>query len=124
MAQWGRSAAAAVPGAVAQTTFGKRSVILALAAFAAGAIAIAIMVAMPSNASERAQNIGTGFFAFIFLLAGPIAHITGVVFGVMALVRSNDSRALGLLGIVLNGLSVLAGLALLGAMMSTIGAFT
>lgn len=42
----------------------------------------------------------------------------------MALVRWNDSRALGLLGIILNGLSVMAGLTLLAAMASTIGAFT
>ena len=53
-----------------------------------------------------------------------MAHVTGVVFGVMALARSNDSRGLGLLGIVLNGLSVAGGLALLAAMASTIGAFT
>lgn len=123
MAQWGRGADA-VPGTVARTTFGKRSVILALAAFAAGAVAIAIMVAMPSDASQRAQNIGTAIFAAVFLLAGPIAHITGVVFGVMALARANDSRGLGLLGIVLNGLSVAGGLTLLAAMASTIGAFT
>ena len=114
----------AMPGAVARSRFGKRSVILALAAFAAGAIAIAIMVAMPSDASQLVQNIATGFFMAVFLLAGPLAHVTGLVFGIMALVRSNDSRALGLLGIVLNGLSVAAGLAVLVAMASTIGAFT
>jgi hypothetical protein len=124
MAQWGRSAAVAVPGAVAQTTFGKRSVILALAAFVAGAVAITIMVAMPSDASERTQSVATGFFMLVFFLAGPLAHITGLVFAVMALARSNDNRSLGLLGIVLNGLSVALGLALLAAMASTIGAFT
>lgn len=123
MAQWGRSTAA-VPGAVAQGRLGKRSVILALSAFAAGALAITILVAIPSDASKLAQNIATGFFMAVFLLAAPLAHITGAVFGVMALVRSNDSRALGLLGIILNGLSVMAGLALLVAMASTIGAFT
>ena len=123
MAQWGRSAAAAVPGAAAQTTFGKRSVILALAAFAAEAVAIAIMVAMPSIASELTQNVANGFAMLVFLLAGPAAHITGVVFGVIALARSNDSRALGLLGIVLNGLSLAAGVAVLSAAISAIGAF-
>jgi hypothetical protein len=60
----------------------------------------------------------------VFLLAGPLAHVTGFVFGIMALARSNDNRALGLLGIILNGLSVAAGLAILAAMASTIGAFT
>ncbi len=124
MAQWGRGSTAAVPGEVVRTKLGKRSVILALAAFAAGAVAIAIMVAMPSDASELAQNIGTGFFMVVFLLAAPVAHVTGMVFGVIALARSNDNRALGLLGIVLNGLSLAAGLALLAAAVSSIGAFT
>ena len=123
MAQWGRGTVA-MPGAVARSRFGKRSVILALTAFAAGALAIAIMVAMPGDASQSVQTIATGFFMAVFLLAGPLAHVTGLVFGIMALVRSNDSRSLGLLGIVLNGLSVTAGLAVLAAMASTIGAFT
>ncbi len=113
-----------MPGAVAQGKFGKRSVILALAAFTAGALAIAIMVAMPSDTSQSVQNVATGFLMAVFLLAGPLAHVTGLVFGIMALVRSNDNRALGLLGIILNGLSVAAGLAILAAMASTIGAFT
>ncbi len=123
MAQWGRSTTA-VPGAVAQGGLGKRSVIFALSAFAAGALAITILVAMPSDASTLAQNIATGFFMAVFLLAAPLAHIAGAVFGVMALVRSNDSRALGVLGIILNGLSVMAGLAILAMLASTIGAFT
>lgn len=123
MAQWGRSAGA-TPGAVARSRFGKRSVILALGAFTAGALAIAIMVAMPSDTSQSVQNVATGFFMAVFLLAGPLAHVTGFVFGIMALARSNDNRALGLLGIILNGLSVAAGLAILAAMASTIGAFT
>ena len=79
---------------------------------------------MPSDASQLTQNIATGFFMAVFLLAAPLAHVTGAVFGVMALVRWNDNRALGILGIILNGLSVMAGLALLAAMASTIGAFT
>ncbi|RUW61443.1 hypothetical protein [Mesorhizobium sp. M7A.F.Ca.US.008.03.1.1] len=115
---------AAVPGAVAQGGLGQRSVILALSAFAAGALAITILVAIPNDASTLAQNIATGFFMAVFLLAAPLAHITGAVFGVMALVRSNDSRALGVLGIILNGLSVMAGLAILAMLASTIGAFT
>ena len=123
MAQWGRSTAA-VPVEVAQGRLGNRSVIMALSAFAAGALAITILVAMPSDASTLAQNIATGFFMAVFLLAAPLAHITGAVFGVMALVRSNDSRALGVLGIILNGLSVMAGLAILAMLASTIGAFT
>ena len=79
---------------------------------------------MPSDASQLTQNIATGFFMAVFLLAAPLAHVTDTVFGVMALVRSNDNRALGILGIILNGLSVMAGLALLAAMASTTGAFT
>jgi len=123
VAQWGRSTAV-MPGMAAQGKLGKRSVLLALAAFTVGAVAIAILVAVPNDASRLVQNITTGFFMVVFLLAAPLAHITGAVFGLMALVRSNDNRALGLLGIVLNGLSVMVGLALLAAMASTIGAFT
>lgn len=122
MAQWGRTADA--PGAVVQGRLGKRSVILALCAFAAGMLAITILVAMPSNASQLVQDGATWFFMAVFLLAAPLAHITGLVFGFMALVRSNDNRALGLLGIILNGLSVAAGFGILVAMASTIGAFT
>ena len=113
-----------MPGMAAQGKLGKRSVLLALAAFTVGAVAIAILVAVPNDASRLVQNITTGFFMVVFLLAAPLAHITGAIFGVMALVRSNDNRALGLLGIVLKGLSVMARLALLAAMASTIGAFT
>ncbi|UVK53122.1 hypothetical protein DBIPINDM_006581 [Mesorhizobium sp. AR02] len=113
-----------MPGAVARKTFGKRSVILALSAFAAGTLPITILVAMPSDTSQLVQNIATGLFMAVFLLAAPLAHITGVVFGIMALACSDDSRSLGLLGIILNGLSVMAGLGVLAAMASTIGAFT
>ena len=78
MVQWGRGAAA-VPGEIVQTKLGKRSVILALAAFAAGAVAIAIMVAMPSDASQLTQGVATGLFMLVFLLAAPVAHVAGVV---------------------------------------------
>ncbi|ESZ43061.1 hypothetical protein X732_09075 [Mesorhizobium sp. L2C066B000] len=123
MAQWGRSADA-LPGAVVTSMFGKRSVILALLAFGAGVIALTTMVALPAHASERAQNIATAFFMAVFLLAGPLAHIAGLIFGLMALVRSNDSRVLGVVGILLNGGSLAVGFLLLVAMASTIGAFT
>ena len=123
MTQFGRSADA-LPDAVAKGKLGKRSVILALLAFAAGAIVLATMVALPSNASELAQNIATGVFMGVFLLAAPVAHIAGLIFGLMALARSNDSRALGVVGILLNGGSLAIGFLLLAAMASTIGAFT
>ncbi|MEP6566027.1 MAG: hypothetical protein ABJB10_12895 [Mesorhizobium sp.] len=122
LAQWGRSEAA--PVAVAPSKLGKRSVMLALVAFAAGTIGIVTLVAMPRDASELTQNIATGYFMVVFLLVAPIMHIVGVICGAMALARSNDNRALGLVGIILNGLSVLAGVLILLAMASTIGAFT
>ncbi|UVK36775.1 hypothetical protein LHFGNBLO_003735 [Mesorhizobium sp. AR10] len=123
MAQWGRSVDAA-PGVVAKGKLGKRSVILALAAFAAGAVALATMVALPSNASALAQNIATSAFMAVFLLAAPLAHIVGLIFGLMALARSNDSRLLGVVGILLNGISLAAGILLVVAMASSIGAYT
>ena len=123
MTQWGRSADA-LPDAVAKGRLGKRSVILALLAFGAGVIALGTMVALPTNASEHAQNIATGVFMAVFLLAAPLAHIAGLIFGVMALGRSNDNRALGFVGILLNGGSLAVGFLLLAAMASTIGAFT
>ncbi len=113
-----------MPGVVAQGKFGKRSVVLALCAFGAGTLAIITMVAIPRDASQLVQDIAPWVFMAIFLIAAPIMHITGFIFGIMALVRSNDSRGLGLLGIILNGLSVMAGLGILAAMASTIGAFT
>ncbi|TPM41727.1 hypothetical protein [Mesorhizobium sp. B2-3-4] len=122
VAQWGRAADAST--AIVQGKFGKRSVILALCAFAAGLLAIIIMVAMPGDASQPVQNLATGFFMAVFLLAGPLANLTGFVFGIMALARSNDSRSLGVLGIILNGFSVAVGVGILAAMASTIGAFT
>lgn len=123
MAQWGRSDAA-LPDVVAKSTFGKRSVILGLAALVAGATAMGLLIAMPSDASPQFQNVATGFFALVFFLAGPLAHLTGLVFGLMALGRPNDSRLLGLGGIVVNGASLAAGMFMLWAMASTIGAFT
>ena len=123
MAQWGRSSDA-LPGAAAKGRLGKRSVILALLAFGAGVIALTTMVALPTDASERAQNIATGVFMAVFLLAGPLAHIAGLIFGLMALARSNDSRVLGVVGVLLNGGSLAVGFLLLAAMASTIGAFT
>ena len=123
MAQWGRSADA-LPGVVAKGRLGKRSVILALLAFGAGVIALTTMVALPTDASERTQNIASGVFMAVFLLAGPLAHIAGLIFGLMALARSNDNRVLGVVGILLNGGSLAVGFLLLAAMASTIGAFT
>jgi hypothetical protein len=122
VAQFGRTAAP--PGTIAQSRLAKRSVILALVAFAAGAIAVATMVALPSDASALAQNVATAFFMAIFLLVAPVMHIAGVICGLMALGRSNDNRLLGLVGIILNGVSVAAGLLVLWAMISTMGAFT
>jgi hypothetical protein len=122
MAQWGRSASA--PGVVAQSRLGQRSVILALVAFAAGLAAVAVLVALPGDASAPVQNVATAFFMAIFLLVAPVMHIAGVICGLMALGRSNDNRLLGLVGIILNGLSVAAGLLVLWAMISTMGAFT
>ena len=123
MTQWGRSADA-LPGAVAKGKFGKRSIMLALVAFAADAIVFTAMVELPSGASELSQNVATGVFMTIFLLAAPVAHVAGVIFGLMALARSNDSRLLGLVGILLNGASLAIGAWLLMAMVSTLGAFT
>ncbi|MER8480716.1 hypothetical protein [Mesorhizobium sp. M1163] len=123
MAQWGRSDAA-LPGVIAKSRFGEWSVVLALAALATGAIAITALIAMPSDASPLLQNSATGFFAAVFFLAGPLAHLIGVVFGLMAVGRPNDNRVLGLAGIVVNGASLAAGGFMLWAMASTFGAFT
>lgn len=59
MTQWGRSADA-LPGVVAKGRFGKRSIMLALAAFAADAIVLTAMVVLPSGTSELSQNVVTG----------------------------------------------------------------
>ncbi|MER9182991.1 hypothetical protein [Mesorhizobium sp. M0159] len=123
MAQWGRSDAA-LQGVIAKSRFGEWSVDIALAALATGAIAITALIAMPSDASPLLQNSATGFFAAVFFLAGPLAHLTGAVFGLMALGRPNDNRLLGLAGIVVNGASLAAGVFMLWAMASTFGAFT
>ena len=48
MAQWGRSADA-LPGAVAKGKLGKRSVMLALAAFAANAIGFTATAMLPAS---------------------------------------------------------------------------
>ncbi|MER9343150.1 hypothetical protein NKI41_20570 [Mesorhizobium sp. M0601] len=123
MAQWGRSDAALL-GVVAKSRFGEWSVVLALAALVAGAMAITALMAMPSDASVVIQHSVTGFFMAVFFLVGPLAHLTGAVFGLMALGRPNDNRLLGLAGIVVNGASLAAGVFMLWAMASTIGAFT
>ncbi|MES0099651.1 hypothetical protein [Mesorhizobium sp. M0019] len=111
-------------GVVAKSRFGEWSVVLALAALVAGAIAITALMAMPSDASVLIQHSVTGFFMAVFFLVGPLAHLTGVVFGLKALGRPNDNRLLGLAGVVVNGASLTAGVFMLWSMASTIGAFT
>ena len=122
MAQWGRSADA-LPGAVAKGKLGKRSVMPALAAFAANAIGFAVAAILPSGASELSEDIAKGISMTIFLLAAPLAHIAGLIFGLIALARSNDSRLLGLVGILLNGLALAVGIWLVTLAVSTLGAF-
>jgi hypothetical protein len=126
MAGWGRNNVE--PGAVARGKLGKRSVILPLivfAGYAVGVIAIGIITwAVPSDTSEFAQNIATDYLMAVFLIVAPVMHIAGLVFGAMALARSNDNRWLGLLGVTINGLSVAAGLALFWAMVQAGSAWT
>ena len=122
MTRWGRSAGA-LPDAAAKGRLGKRSVMLALAAFAANAIGFSATSILPSGASELSQDIAKGISIAIFLLGAPLAHGAGLIFGLMALARSNDSRLLGLVGILLNGLSLAVVVWLVTLAVSTLGAF-
>lgn len=112
-----------MPGVVGRSSLGKRSVILALLAFAMDFAAVVTLALMPGEASLAAQNVLGGVFLAVFLVTAPLAHITGVVFGLMALGRSNDNHVLGIVGIILNGLSLVIGLFFVWAATKSVGAF-
>ena len=117
MSQFGRD------GQAIASRLGRRSVILALIAFAAGGLSITAFGAS-SGTAEPYPTIAMALFIGVFLFAAPLLHIVGLVCGIIAFGRSNDSRRLALIGLLLNGLSVGLGVLILWAMLSTMGAYT
>ncbi len=106
----------------ARTTLGRRSVWLAAITLICVIAATWQFAAVPKTAPEVARDVSVWVF-MIAVLAAPVSHIVGFVMGLAALVRGNDSRILGILGAVLNGLFVVGVLLFVWFMMLSMSRF-
>lgn len=127
MSKWGRAAsidAGASAGAAAPSRLGRRSLLCALAAIVVAIAAVVIFASVSATAPEIVKDIATVAFLVMFLVVAPAIHVFGVLFGLTALFRSGDSRALGAVGVVLNLVSLIVGAGIVYAGLSGMAAFT
>jgi hypothetical protein len=103
--------------------FGFFSLVLAVAAFVSAVVALTVFVQVPKTAPDTLRNIVTVCFIVIFLVAAPLAHLTGFVLGLVALFHRNDRRVAGAFGIILNGLALAAGVIVVMAGLQGLAAF-
>jgi hypothetical protein len=113
----------AVPASPPRSRCGFFSLVLAGCAFAGGIVSLVFFVQTPKSAPDLLRGIATYGFLIIFLVAAPLAHITGFVLGLVALFRRNDSPVAGVFGIILNGLIVAGGALFIWAAAQNLGAF-
>lgn len=122
---WGRNASIADVGLPPQRTrYGRRSVGLAFAAPIIVVAAFTFLVSMPKETAAPWPDIATFAALGSYAIVAPILHIAGFVFGLMAVGREGDNKALGVVGIVLNIALVSIGLLLGYFALSGIGAYT
>ena len=111
------------PQAPERGRFGFFSLVLAAAAFVSAIVALTVFVQVPKTAPDTLRNIVTVCFIVIFLVAAPLAHLTGFVLGLVALFHRNDRRVAGAFGIILNGLVLAAGVIVVMAGLQGLAAF-
>ena len=92
-------------GSVSRRRLGLVSVWIAIGGFAAMIAVGSIAPAEDTGFWGDLVHFGSftayfGFLVFFGLLT--VVHVTGAIFGLMAMFRQNDRRLLGLLGILLN----------------------
>jgi hypothetical protein len=102
--------------------YGILSVWLALGAFSAAMTAMMVTL-LTSKSTGAVYGVVSPIFVVIFGLMAPLAHIVGLGLGVGAILRRNDRRGLGILGVCLNGLAIGIGVLLVYASLSGLGPF-
>lgn len=121
MPAWGRAAAAA---GSTEISYGYRSVVIGMIALVIGVVTFTGWAMVGEDASEAARTIATGAFMIGFLGVAPLLNLVGFIFGIIAIVRPNDSKGLAILGLILNAGIVAVGFGLLYLLLSAAAAFT
>jgi hypothetical protein len=104
--------------------FGALSLVLAALALIIAVSTFIVFVNVPKDAPEDMQNFGAALFSGGFLIAAPLIHLVGLAFGIAALMRPGDRKALGVTGIVINAGAISLGLGLVWLMLYAGAAFT
>jgi hypothetical protein len=106
--------------AVHRSRLGPWSLILAAVAFVIGITSLLVLLNVPETASDLAGNV----FFYGFLIVAPLLHLTGLGFGIAAVMRPGERKTLGVLGIIVNWAAVALGLGLVWLMLHVGAAFT
>jgi hypothetical protein len=126
MTQWGRGGTGLL-NAEAMTVsrrYGQRSVWLAAIAFVLGIASLILLVNVPKDLPPDWQDIADYTFVALYLGVAPLLHLVGIVFGLQAIFRAGERRGLGLLGLVLNVVSVMIGTGFVYVGLTAAGRFT
>lgn len=126
MTQWGRGGVGLVNAEAVSGggRYGQRSVWLALIAFAIGITSLVLWINVPKDVPEQWRDITTFIFMVAFLSVAPLVHAVGFVFALIAVFRAGERRGLGVLGLLLNSVSVLFGVGFLYFAAVALGSFT
>jgi hypothetical protein len=101
---------------------GRWSVLLGIASMAIGIAAVWVFAAVPKSAPDATRTASTLVFMAAVVVV-PLCQMAGFGLGLAAMFSANDRRGLGLLGLVLNGVFVLAVVVFLYAWVASFGAF-
>ena len=102
---------------------GAISVWIALVTFSVAMTATMIVVQISKAYAGPVYDVVFPIFAVIVGVGAPIAHVVGVYFGVVAIVRVGDRRSLGILGACLNALAIAIGVGLVFISLLALGSF-
>lgn len=108
MTRWGRGTEPFGAADLPQARPGRRSVVLAVVAYAIEVVAAAAMLAMPSNLPLPWPTLLPLAFSVLFGVVGPILHAAGAIFAIKALRRPDEGRGVAIIGLVLNLLAIVA----------------
>jgi len=126
MPQWGRAGAghSVASAEAAMPRYARRSVLMAIVAFAIGAAGVAVFALTPKDVSETVGTTTTVAFMIALFGVAPLVHVVGFVFGLVALVRPHERKGVAVLGILLNCISLMIGGAFIYIMFANMGRFT
>lgn len=125
MAQWGRGGVGLVDtGQAGSYRYGQLSLWLAVIAFTVGLLSLIFWINVPEDLPEQWRDIATVAFMAGFFGIAPILHTVGFVFALIAVFRSGERRGLGVLGLLLNSVSVLIGVGFVYIALLSLGSFT